>query len=75
MSVRYRQVRAAAFGFERGRVDDSCQAAAKALVDDQVEHLERILAGTLVVLNSADHGAQSIRRDDRVRVKPVRRPM
>ena len=59
---------------EPGRVHHGREAAAQALRDDQVEHLERVAARALVALARADHRPQAIRGHDLVRVEPGGRP-
>jgi len=62
-------------GVQAGRVDDGGQAATHALGHDELEHLERVLAGAHVVLAGADHGAQPVRGHDLVGREPLRRPV
>ena len=63
---RHVEVGAAATRLERGGVDHRGQPPAQAVIDDEIEHLERRRPGALVAFAGADHRPQAVRGDDLV---------
>ena len=64
-----------ALGLQAGRVDHRRQLAPQALVDDQLEQLERVARRALVAFAGPDDGAQAVRRDDLLGREPLRGPL
>ena len=57
---RHVEIGAAPACFERGGVDHRCQPPAQAVVDDEIEDLERCRPGALVAFAGADHRPQAV---------------